>query len=147
MDIELIATPILHKTMIRAKQKDVFKALATAKGYDRWFTSGTTLEARPGGKLVFRWRDWGAEHVTTESQAVVVAHEPYDRFVFNWWLDRPTTVMLQFQQTDEGTLVILHEEGYENTPEGWDRCLDCATGWGEALTLVKFYLEHGVTYR
>ena len=24
--------------------------------------------------------------------------------------------------------------------------MECAAGWGEALTLLKFYLEHGVTY-
>jgi hypothetical protein len=24
--------------------------------------------------------------------------------------------------------------------------IGCATGWGEALTLLKFYLEHGLTY-
>ena len=24
--------------------------------------------------------------------------------------------------------------------------LECAAGWGEALTLLKFYVEHGVVY-
>ena len=24
--------------------------------------------------------------------------------------------------------------------------MECATGWGEALALLKFYLEHGVVY-
>jgi hypothetical protein len=24
--------------------------------------------------------------------------------------------------------------------------ISCATGWGEALTLLKFHLEHGLRY-
>lgn len=24
--------------------------------------------------------------------------------------------------------------------------LECAAGWGEAITLLKFYLEHGLIY-
>jgi len=24
--------------------------------------------------------------------------------------------------------------------------LECASGWGEALTLLKFYIEHGIVY-
>ncbi len=35
---------------------------------------------------------------------------------------------------------------YPNSPEGRGNMLDCASGWGEALTLLKFYLEHGIVY-
>jgi hypothetical protein len=43
-------------------------------------------------------------------------------------------------------VVHLTEKGYTNTPGGRRNMLECASGWGEALTLLKFYLEHGVTY-
>ena len=36
--------------------------------------------------------------------------------------------------------------GTPNTPEGRDMILECASGWGEAATLLKFYIEHGVVY-
>ena len=144
---ETIGAPITHKTLIRASRESVFDALATAAGYDRWFTRGTTLEEKAGGEMVLRWVDFGAEHVTTSSECRVLAHDRPSRFSFSWWVDPPTTVTLDFTSTGEGTLVTVHEFGYENTPLGWERCLDCATGWGEALTLVKFFLEHEVTYR
>ena len=31
------------------------------------------------------------------------------------------------------------------TPEALGRVAECATGWGEALTLLKFYVELGAT--
>ena len=40
----------------------------------------------------------------------------------------------------------LLEHGYQDTPSGRLAFADCATGWGEALKLLKFYLEHGVKY-
>jgi hypothetical protein len=40
----------------------------------------------------------------------------------------------------------LVEQGYKQTTSSLQACLGCATGWGEALTLLKFYLEHGITY-
>jgi uncharacterized protein YndB with AHSA1/START domain len=142
-----LPVPITHKTVVRKPRDEVFDALATAKGYDRWFTTGMRLEEKPDGEMLFVWRDWGAELVNTESPAIVVAHERPEKFAFRWWLDRPTTVTITFEDHEEGTLVSVQESGYENSLTGWERCLDCATGWGEALTLVKFYLEHGVTYR
>ena len=51
-----------------------------------------------------------------------------------------------FEEVEGGTVVKLKEYGYEDTEEGHRRCLECATGWGEALTLLKFYVEHGITY-
>ena len=45
-----------------------------------------------------------------------------------------------------GTVVRSKESGYPDTPEGPRALLDCATGWGEALALLKFCLEKGVPY-
>jgi len=143
----VLPEPIVHKTWIRSSRDDVFNALATAAGFDAWFTRGTALEERPGGELRFVWRDWGADRENAESAGIVREHRRPELFVFQWWLDHPTTVTLTFESKENGTLVRVHENGYANTREGLERCLDCATGWGEALTLVKFYLEHGVTYR
>jgi hypothetical protein len=35
-------------------------------------------------------------------------------------------------------------DGYPDTPDGRRALLDCAAGWGEALTLCRFFLERGV---
>jgi hypothetical protein len=31
-------------------------------------------------------------------------------------------------------------------PDGLRAMLDCSAGWGEALTLWKYYVEHGIRY-
>ena len=53
---------------------------------------------------------------------------------------------MAFEAVEDGTIVRLREYGYEDTPSGHQGILECAAGWGEALTLFKFYVEHGITY-
>ena len=50
------------------------------------------------------------------------------------------------EPTGRGTVVRSKEPGYPDTPEGPRALLDCATGRGEALALLKFCLEKGVPY-
>ena len=59
-----------------------------------------------------------------------------------------TTVAIDLTEMPggEGTAVRLIETGYPDTPGGLAALLNCAAGWGEALTLLKFWLEHGVRY-
>ncbi|UCC81415.1 MAG: hypothetical protein JSW64_01160 [Candidatus Zixiibacteriota bacterium] len=57
-----------------------------------------------------------------------------------------TTVELALEGKHGGTVVTLTESGYPDTSEARAMILECACCWGEALTLLKFYLEHGVVY-
>jgi uncharacterized protein YndB with AHSA1/START domain len=96
-----------------------------------------------------RWEDWGADHINTEDHGTVLEVRRPDRFVFTWHPSGPdfmTTVAFDFVPDERGTIVRLHEAGYPDTPAGRHGLLSCATGWGEALTLVKFFLEHGTRY-
>ena len=68
------------------------------------------------------------------------------RFVFQWGTRYPSTVSFELHAEHGGTTVRLTESGYPNSSEGRDAMLECASGWGEALTLLKFYIEHGVIY-
>ena len=45
-----------------------------------------------------------------------------------------------------GTLVNVVESGYCLDRDDLNSLVGCAAGWGEALTLLEFHLEHGVTY-
>lgn len=141
--------PIKHAILIRAEPEKVYDALATAEGLDGWFTEGSEVDARPGGHICFRWRNWGVDKVNTEATGPVVKADRPKRFVFQWHGDNKeyyTTVDIKLEPTEEGTVVRLEEYGYQDTPGGRVSILDCATGWGEALTLVKFYVEHGLRY-
>lgn len=146
---ELIDESILHCVLVHADAESVYDALTTADGLNGWFTAGSTVEARPGGEIRLRWKDWGPNRITAEDGGPVLDARRPERFVFQWHPDKPdyaTTVEITLEQPGAGTIVHLREHGYEDTPEGRRKMLECAAGWGEALTLMKFYVEHGVRY-
>ena len=139
-------TPIIHKVLIRADKEEVFDAMTTAKGLDGWFTQGAQVDRREGGVIVFKWVDWGPDKSNFQATAPILEVKVSERLVFKWWSDHYTTVEMDFESVSEGTVVSIREIGYENSEEGRRRCLECAVGWGEALTLLKFYVEYGLRY-
>ncbi len=138
-------TPIIHKVLIHADRKKVFDAMTTAEGLDKWFTKGSSVDRKSGGTLIFRWKDWGVDNYTGEAICPIIDIKIPERFVFQWWEDHYTTVEMFFEEVEDGTVVRLKEYGYEDSEEGHRRLIECAVGWGEALTLLKFYVEHGIT--
>jgi uncharacterized protein YndB with AHSA1/START domain len=93
--------------------------------------------------------NWGPDHITAEDGGLVLEAIPVERFIFQWHPDTPdyaTTVEINIASAEDGTIVRLREYGFADSESGLDAVLNCAAGWGEALTLLKFYLEHGVHY-
>jgi uncharacterized protein YndB with AHSA1/START domain len=146
---ELINEAIECATLIRATPEQVYDALTTGPGLDSWFTSGSRVDPRPGGEIHFQWRNWGPDRINAEDNGQVLEARRPERFVFQWQPDNPsytTTVEIAFEPVADGVVVRLKEHGYHDTPAGLRHMLGCASGWGEALTLVKFYTEHGLKY-
>ena len=139
-------TAIEHKVLIKAQRENVFDAMTTAEGLDGWFTQGSEVDRRPGGKILFNWVEWGVDKETFKAECPILEVIVPERLVFKWWSDHYTTVEMDFQTVSEGTVVLLIEQGYADTKEGRHRCLECAVGWGEALTLLKFFVEYGIRY-
>jgi uncharacterized protein YndB with AHSA1/START domain len=140
---------ITHRTWIRATPASVYDALTTGPGFDGWFTSGAEIDARPGGSFTFRWQPDGPYPAeATLSGPVIEASRP-SRYAFRWnqHLGSPTTVRFDIASREDGTEVTVTEQGYPDTPDGRWQIMDCTVGWGEALTLLKFWLEHGVRYQ
>jgi len=134
-------------TLVHAPRDRVYDALTGAEELDAWFTTGAETDPRPGGEMVWRWVDWGPDRVTAEDRGPVLEARRPERYVFEWQSRLGgTTVEVDFEEHPEGTVVRLREYGYPDTSEGWAGYANCATGWGEALTLLKFYVEHGVRY-
>jgi len=144
-----IPEAIEHVTYVNAPPEKVYDAIATSEGLDAWFTTGAIVDARPNGRILFRWQDWGPDHFTGEDGGPVLEAQRPARFIFQWRPDQPsyaTTVEIDFEARAGGTVMRLREHGYEDTPSGRHKMLECACGWGEALTLLKFYIEHGIRY-
>jgi uncharacterized protein YndB with AHSA1/START domain len=150
MSTEVLASRVQHSVIVRSEPERVYDAMTTAADLDGWFTKGSKVDARAGGHVRFRWENWGVDRYTGEDGGPVLEAVRPDRFVFQWHTegspDHVTTVSMNFEPHPEGTVVRLVEEGFTDTPIGRQRLLENATGWGEALTLLKFYVEHGVRY-
>ncbi len=131
-------------TRIAAPRAAVWAALTTPAGLDAWFTQGAAVDLRAGGSITFRWPP-GAGVV--ESGGPVDEVVPPERLVFRWDAvhGRPellTTVVLTLETLADGaTRVAVHETGFPPTDEGRRSQLSNATGWGEALTLLRSQLE------
>ena len=145
---------VRFRTFIRATTDRVFDAVATAKGLDRWFTSGCTLEPRRGGCLVFRWKDHGLDGFTGEYDGSVVEWQRPTLFVFEWPVDLGnyrTTVTVSLREASiphlgAGTVVSLEEGNYEDSVQGLQDMFRRTAGWAEVLTLLKLWVEHGARY-
>ena len=140
---------IIHSTFIRTDPLRVYNALTTAEGLDAWFTRGAKVDAHPGGQILFRWENWGPDHVSAEDGGPILEAAPPQRFIFQWHPDSSayaTTVEMNLRPTENGTIVSLREHGFADTSSGLAAMMKCSVGWGEALTLLKFYLEHGLHY-
>ena len=140
--------PISYRTFIAADPTVVYEAISTGDGWNGWFTTEADVDARIDGSYRFHWENFGGDRETVTLSGPVVEAEPGLVFAFRWETggDGMTTVRFELEPRGEGTLVSLTESGYSFSERDVRTCLSCASGWGEALTLLKFYLEHGVTY-
>ncbi len=147
-----MATPrrVSFSTLIRNTGPErVYDALTTSSGLDSWFTAGASVEPRAGGRIRFRWKDWGPTAYTGENGGPVIEAVRPTRFVFRWLVDsgrHETTVEIAIAARGSDTLVSLVEGNYADDEAGLQDLLNRATGWGCVLTLLKFNLEHGVSY-
>ena len=140
---------IKHQTFIKATPEKVFDTVTSAKDWDAFFTHGMEIDNKTGGKIIWRWKDFGPNFYTTEAPGKVLITERPCCFAFEWYpvgKDYPTVITFDLTEQYGGTVVRLTEEGYPDTPEGRAMILECASGWGEALALLKFYIERGLVY-
>ena len=140
---ELVDVEAKHREFIRAPRERVYDAFATTDGLNAWFTEGGSVDARPGGAMKFTWVDWGPDKGSFESVGRVIEARRPERFVYRWGEEGKdaTTVELTFEEREDGTLVQVREYGFVKIASA----LDNSSGWGEALTLAKFWVEHGIT--
>lgn len=141
---------INHKTYIKVPLEEVYKTVSTAQSWNAWFTDDTSLVINPDGtgEIRLRWTNFGSENVNMEDGGKILEAIPNKRFVFQWSPgEQSTTVTFHFEPYKEGTLVVLNETGYTHSERDINACMECAAGWGEALTLLKIYLEHEIVFK
>lgn len=133
-----------HKVYINAPVNKVFKTLTTGQGWDAWFTQGTELDIEKR-KINLVWKDWGVDHESLSDTGEILEIVPDKKFRFLWHSIKYGTMPdFELKAFGGGTLLQFTETGYkENDLANFAMH---SVGWAEALTLLKFYLEHGLTY-
>lgn len=151
MDEKKLDVEIKQRTLICADIETVYHNLTTAEGLNQWFTIESFVSDTPGGRIYFNWIS-KRNNITMGSikdEGIVLEIDPPSIFSFQWHPDGShyaTTVRFELEESPEGTIVQVTEHGFNNTKSGRRAFMGCATGWGEALTLLKFYTEYGLTY-
>jgi uncharacterized protein YndB with AHSA1/START domain len=144
---DYLKSQIKQRTYIAAPRETVYDTLTSADEWNKFFTTGMELDPKPGGVCSFAWKDWGPDKYTLKVPGKVIEAERPNLFSFQWGSGgRETTIRVELTPHDNGTVLTLTEGGYRDTPEDLDMMLECASGWGEAVTLLKFYIEHGIVY-
>jgi uncharacterized protein YndB with AHSA1/START domain len=139
----IIVPAIRHSTLIRRPPAVIFELLATGEAMNRWFTTDSEFDARAGGPLRMVWRAWGPDGKDVTDSGEIVACEPPRLLSFTWGKP-PSTVTFTLTPVADGTRVALEETGIPPDEDGLARFAECATGWGEALTLLQAYAEAGI---
>ena len=109
--VPLIDADIRHATFVRAHRERVYDLFATAEGLDAWFATGADVDARPGGSMVWRWKDWGPDRVTTVADGQVLEALRPDRFVFHLGLR-------EFKPYDRGNRLRDRRGRHRRPPAG-----------------------------
>lgn len=147
MTDQLLDVGIKQRTFIAAPPEKVYDTITSATEWDAFFTTGMQLEPRPGGICSFAWKDWGPDFYTLQVPGRVLEATRPTRFTFEWGREgKETRIRFDLKEQFGGTVVTVTEDGYPDTSEGRAAILECASGWGEAVTLLKFYIEKGMTY-
>ncbi|MBU6959199.1 SRPBCC family protein [Pseudomonas sp. CVAP len=143
---------IERKILLKAPRSTVWRALANAESFGKWF--GVALEGkrfvageRTRGQITYP----GYEHLVWDVQVARV--EPERVFAFRWhpypvdptvdYSSEPTTLVLfELEDMEGGTLLKVVESGFDNIPE--ERRLKAfrmnSRGWDEQMTNIETYL-------
>ncbi|HEU0335296.1 MAG TPA: SRPBCC domain-containing protein [Gaiellaceae bacterium] len=112
---------IEREIVLDSPPEEVWPALTEAERLEEWFANDVELDARPGGRGVFRWDNGEERH------AVVEELDPGRRLELLW--DDTGRVELTLEEADGGTRLVVRE----TAPE-WSAALElralalCPTG-------------------
>lgn len=142
----MVPDSIEREVLIEANVERVWEVLTDPAHMPGWFSGATAeVELRPGGRLVFHWREHGTFHASIERL------EPRHRFSYRWSLlpgEAPgagNTTLVEFTLAAEGsgTRLRVLETGFR-VLAGDDRSRarhleENRRGWAAALAGIQGY--------
>ncbi|BBE31023.1 hypothetical protein OSSY52_11640 [Tepiditoga spiralis] len=140
--------PTIAAKLIKADLKKVWDTFVNPNGWDEWFTNGMTMVLKEEGKMKIRWFDqtYGEEVLDEGIIHTLIEH---NKIVFSWNkygdIYKSMVTMRFFEAQIGGTWIYVEDENLVTNEEEFKIKLDCAVGWGEMLTLAKFWIEKGIS--
>jgi uncharacterized protein YndB with AHSA1/START domain len=142
-DAAVFVPDILHSTKVRADPQTVFELISTGEGWNKWFTHASKFDARVGSPVLLVWSGWSDDGSDITDHGEVMECDPGKRFALTWNTP-PSLITFTISEHPAGSWLQVVETGIPQTKAGLARFGECAVGWGEALTLVRCYAEHGI---
>src|ERR1700747_1631568 len=99
---------IEREIVVPEEPAEVWDSLTDPERLEEWFASDVELDARPGGKGVFRWGDGD------ERRAVVRELEEAERLVLDW--DDGGSVAIELETSETGTRIHVVETSPDFAP-------------------------------
>ncbi|HRX21343.1 MAG TPA: SRPBCC domain-containing protein [Syntrophomonadaceae bacterium] len=129
---------IYHNFPIRASINNVFEAISTPEGLDRWWTKSSSGVCAEGQLFQF---DFGPDY---QWSAMVSEYIPNE--VVEWTMQEAdqdwtgTKVGFRLKQNDQVTEVRFYHNGWKSENEHFRISNYC---WAMYLRILKRYLEYG----
>ena len=96
--------------------------------------------------MTWGWENWGPDHETYSVPGRVLVADRGRQFSFEWGSQQVTTVDITIEPAKGGSVVRVRQHGYDASRAGRDLLASCSAGWGRAMTMLKYFLEHGIIY-
>lgn len=138
------ATAIRLERTIAVPRESVWNALTQRNRLQSWLCDQVLLEARAGGRFLFRWRSG------FEAQGTQVEFDPPEELTWTWQgLGEPglTLVKWELESAGTGTCVKLEHTGFGQDPRSQTARGEAAEGWSRGLENLQSILEEGVDLR
>lgn len=134
---------VRHRLLIRAGSRRIWRALTTGE-LENWFATRVLIDWPIS--IHIRWKNWGPDRYTGDATWHLEVAEAHKHLAFRW-KSHPThpetRVDIRFQSRGPITRIEFTERGFGDDTSA---AMANAVGWGEAMTLLKFYVEHGLRY-
>jgi uncharacterized protein YndB with AHSA1/START domain len=137
-------TTICLERTIAVLPEQVWAALTQRNRLQSWLCDQVLVEARAGGRYLFRWRSG------FEAQGTQVEFDPPEKLTWAWQgLGEPGLTLVKWQLIAEGpaTRVKLEHAGFGPDPRSQAARVEAAEGWERGLENLQSVLEQGVDLR
>lgn len=135
---------IPHNVYIESSPEQVYRALTTNEGWASWI-SGSDFQLNENGEGSVRLNWKGSQ--TKELIGEIEDATPGQGLAFSWQpADSRTVVSFALEPYKNGTLLAFEETGFSTSEADMQALVLHAVHWGEALNLLKVFLEHNIVY-